>query len=68
MRYLVIAYNPKTADGGRPIDLYDYLRTELDGVGIRVHLSETDPVCTCDDRSWRGKIHDTECQLTGARR
>lgn len=37
---IVIEYDNKTALGGKPIDLYDYLRNEMDNAGIRAGICE----------------------------
>lgn len=40
MKRITIDYNPKTADNGQRIDLYEYLRNEFENDGIRVKITE----------------------------
>ncbi len=39
-RYIVIEYNPDSAQGGEPIDLFNYLGNELDNANIFTRMEE----------------------------
>jgi hypothetical protein len=40
MRFITIAYDPKTCDNGEPMDLYEYLTNELNNSGIQTAAME----------------------------